>query len=317
MAKVVLLILSVLLTVCKVRCCDYAHTSDWNITYTESQYIFNAPLDKLYSIDKLQNIRNAYVLTINENNIDTLCSGTIANFPNLVLLELINSNIHDIQPGAFTNISSDLVLHLDTNKLTAIRTGVFTGLKIASLYLDNNQISVIEPDAFDNMPNLEVLSLNLNSISKWNSNWFKETPCLTYLYFNDNKIETLPANALKNIAMHTTNRSTLSLEHNRIHDIHPEAFKGVKNFGKIVLTGNRLTTLPPNILKDIESLTILNLVRNKLSCLSDEVLISTKNVRVVKLENNPLDDSCASRVQRINETVHINVYLYHTTMTWW
>lgn len=305
-----LLFLTLLLTCGGVKCCEYAHTTDWNITYTESEYIFNAPLEKLNSINKLQTIKSAYILTMNNNNIPTLCSGTIANFPNLVLLELINSNIENIEAGAFKNMSVNAVLHLDRNKLTAVRTGVFAGLEIASLYLDDNQISLIEADAFDNMPNLELLSLTMNSITKWNSEWFKGTPHLTYLYFGENKISQIPEYALKHIAEFTTNSSVLSLENNRINDIHPEAFRGVKHFGKIILHGNKLKDLPDNLLDNIESVILLDLRRNKLGCLSDEMLTSVKNVKIVKLQNNPLENSCENRVQQVKEKENINVYLH-------
>lgn len=303
------LVLFLFLACCEVKCCDYTRIIKWNIQYTEDEYIMNTPFKMLNAINELNNIRNAYVIMINDNNISTLCSETIVNFPKLVLLELINSNIVHIEPGAFNNLSNGTILHLERNKLDAVHSGIFTGLEITSLYLDENQISFINSDAFDNMPNLEVLSINRNSISDWNTEWFRQTPRLTYLYFNENKIKTLPANALKNLSEYVTNSTTLLLDNNRITDINARAFKGLKIFGKIILSGNKLMTLSDELMAEFEKVLVLDLRRNKFSCLLEEVLLSLRNVSIIKLQNNPLDDRCRSKIQDTVKKEGINIYL--------
>ncbi|XP_025835817.1 osteomodulin-like, partial [Agrilus planipennis] len=67
------------------------------------------------------------------------------------------------------------------------------------LSLSNNSISVIDPAAFDNMPNLRTIETEFNKISMWSPSWFTNSPNIVTVSFAHNKIASLPGNAFANL----------------------------------------------------------------------------------------------------------------------
>ncbi len=86
-----------------------------------------------------------------------------------------------------------LVLKLTNKGIQSLKRGDFSGLtNLKELWLDNNQIKLLQKEVFTYMPNLRSLVLTNNLISEVQPWAFAGLRSLTHLHLNGNQINTLP-----------------------------------------------------------------------------------------------------------------------------
>lgn len=254
--------------------------------------------------------------------IPTIFGGGIRNLKSVTTLKLSFCGIREIKPGGFVNLTHLETLSLSDNELDTIRYGVFNNLPVFTLFLHRNEIRTIESRAFDDMPNLYRIKLNSNLLTYWDSNWFKNTPRITDLFFRRNEILKIPGRAFRNLkGGHSYNGTytvdtKIYLSHNNISFIDPHAFEGLEEFnqlyldrnrlaeiddrvfshlkqiGVIFLSKNQLTSLPANMFPNINAdlLTLDLAANNNLSCISYEII--TKVKMTVLQDVRKLDCKC-------------------------
>ena len=105
------------------------------------------------------------------------------------------------------------------------------------LGLSNNDISVIENNAFNNLPNLTVLSLDNNDISKIEENAFNNLPKLTVLFLDNNHISKIQENAFNNLPK----LAVLSLNNNDISKIEENDFNNLPSLTGLSLMSNSIS----------------------------------------------------------------------------
>jgi Leucine-rich repeat (LRR) protein len=134
-------------------------------------------------------------------------------------------------------------LNLSHNHLTWIPNNAFAGMtKLQTLLLSDNQIIIVDPLAFQGLPNLILIDLDKNKLQK-----------ITVQF------------------AHLKNLTHLFLEDNNISFIAPYAFRDLTQLTKLLLGFNNLASIDPKALIDIEqsqpglvNLHILNLEKNPL-----------------------------------------------------
>ncbi|KAJ8959742.1 hypothetical protein NQ314_006170 [Rhamnusium bicolor] len=224
------------------------------------------------NVERIDNsiVQNPTYLRVNAR-IHTLFPGSVKNLNRLTVLKFSFCAIDNIMPGAFVNLPNLATLALPDNEIDHIKTGVFNNLNITTLYLQRNQIKIIDQQAFDNMPNLYKLKINANMISAWDSNWFHNTPSLTEIIFRRNEIQKIPNNAFKNInGSHIYNGTyivdtKIYLSKNNISVIEPEAFQGLGEISQLWLDRNQISKLDENVFSTISQIGALFLSKNKLA----------------------------------------------------
>lgn len=223
----------------------------------------------------------------------TLPTGAISGLENLKDLTITSCGIIEIQPGAFQDVTHLSKLNLKENAIKRIKKGVFNSLNITQLFLNKNDISFIDSNAFDDMPNLVKIKLNFNQISIWDSSWFKSTPLLRTVLMRRNSIEEIPENALRNFV--TKGNATdgkklpdlkIFLSKNKITKIHPQAFRGIRKIGQLFLDRNNLTVLDKNTFTGLEHIHLLNLARNNFSAIPKDIFLTVKSIRQLDLSAN-------------------------------
>lgn len=295
-------------------------TLSCNRSYLENASVKYSKRDRILhripttGVDNIINVTNAFALYINNNDLPELCEDAFASFPRMETFELSSNNIRRIEPGAFKNLK-ECTVNIRDNQLTTIEKGIFNGLNIFFLSLRGNQISYIHAEAFDDMPYLEHIYLDSNKLRRWNSDWFKGTPRLLRISFNDNQIESIPANAFKNIhGLHLdldayphnyppTSKAALILSRNQIRKIHKTAF-----FGNETLTRNNDIHSVNTCFSDAyKKIYLINLNFNKIKCLKENVLLSMDCIKYIYMENNPVEPECAASMMDISKKN--NIYL--------
>lgn len=237
----------------------------------------------------LVNIRNIDDQTINATDylrisgrITRIPSGAIKNLPLISTLKLTFCGTQEITPGAFENVKNLATLALSDNEITHIRFGVFNNLNITVLFLQRNEIKIIDSSAFDNMPNLFRIKLNSNQISTWDSEWFRNTPRITELIFRRNNITEIPAGAFHKIKGshvfddHSTIDTKIYLSKNKISKIDPNAFQGFQEFSQLWLDRNEISVLDVKIFDSLLQIGGIYLGRNRISQLPDSLFPNLK-----------------------------------------
>ncbi|KAB0795161.1 hypothetical protein PPYR_12000 [Photinus pyralis] len=242
-------------------------------------------------------LRPAVGIEISNQKLPILYSGAVQNMVVLQMIKIEHCQVQDIHPGAFMILPYINTIFLRNNLLVYIKTGIFNNLRVAQLYLNNNNISYIENTALDDMPNLRLLNLDNNQLKHWNNDWFTNTYNLEHLSIDSNQLTKLPANAFNKLK---NGRSTvIRLSNNQIMYIHPQAFRKLSLLHALWLNDNNLTDFDGTILSSFERLFVLSLSGNKLSCLDVSALYDLKSPQIVlHVENNePMSCECLKKLE--------------------
>jgi hypothetical protein len=126
-------------------------------------------------------------------------------------------------------------LDLGSNKISEISKNAFQDQqKLRELWLDNNQIKVLQPGIFDQLTSLTILSLSKNLIEVIEDSLFSKNEKLEKLYLHENKIAAVGPNAIN----HLTKLKFLSLYGNPC--MHPNVTwgKNPQNLGIFSYSGS-------------------------------------------------------------------------------
>lgn len=218
--------------------------------------------------------------------VPVLPPGAIHDLAHLEDVKITSALMEKVYAGAFQNLPKLSKLNLNDNVIQHISSGVFNKLNISVLFLNKNEISSIDSDAFDDMPNLTKIKLNSNKLSAWKSEWFKRTPRLETVLVRRNAIEEVQKYAFKNLAANGIPVLNIYLSKNLIKIIHPQAFSGVAIWGDVFLDRNKLTQLNGDIFENVHSIRKLNFSRNNISSISENLFKTAKTVGMLDLTAN-------------------------------
>ncbi|KAL3281786.1 hypothetical protein HHI36_004987 [Cryptolaemus montrouzieri] len=234
----------------------------------EPQYYY------ISSRDVPQGLAQTHKIIVNQR-ITRLQQFNYSNFENLEELKIDFCKVREIDAGAFDSLRSIVTLTLSGNNIAEIEKGIFNNLQVENLNLSTNYITSIHPQAFDNITNLKTVILDYNQLKCWSSDWFYNTPSLRNLSFRHNLLEELPDNALINFRSEIKNETEISVDfgYNKIHLIHPRAFKCVENFSLLNLEYNKLLMLKVETFRNVTKIKNLILRGNPLTCFPKELLL--------------------------------------------
>uniref|UniRef100_A0A8B9S9S9 Leucine rich repeat containing G protein-coupled receptor 6 n=1 Tax=Apteryx owenii TaxID=8824 RepID=A0A8B9S9S9_APTOW len=192
-----------------------------------------------------QNLSSLVVLHLHNNRIQSLGAN---GFDGLHSLETLDLNYNELLefPGAIRTLGRLQELGFHNNNIKAIPENAFVGNPLLqTIHFYDNPIQFVGQSAFQYLPKLHTLSLNVANLSLF--------PC--YLELSHNQIEELPSfhrcqrlEELFTVLLYTPltgiSLSCRDLSWNYIQLIHPEAFVTLHSLTKLDLTDNQLVTLP-------------------------------------------------------------------------
>ncbi len=117
---------------------------------------------------------------------------------------------------------------------------------VQSLYLANNKLTTIQPNAFAGLPNLTTLNLSYNQLKDIQPDAFADPTKLEGLSLNFNQLKDIQPDAFANL----TNLTTLNLSHNQLKDIQPDAFADLTNLRGLRLDKNQLNKKTKEAIKE-------------------------------------------------------------------
>jgi hypothetical protein len=143
--------------------------------------------------------------------------------------------------------------------LVGLHSTVHTG-KFQYLQIQCNQISIIPPHTFHDLAGVITLNLSSNHLKVITQHMFAGLSDLTELDISSNYIESIEQNAFVG-----TDIQTLCLDQNKITDIAPGAFAGLRSLRELRLSFNSISDLTSGVFTDLVSLEKLYLNGNPIA----------------------------------------------------
>ncbi|XP_072230938.1 transforming growth factor beta activator LRRC32 [Leuresthes tenuis] len=261
-------------------------------------------------------------------------------------LEVLNMSNNCIRSFSVTHkslLKTVKVINLSYNSLQSLNFGENTLRSLKRLFLQGNDLSVLDPQIFQRVSSIKYLHLEQNNVKICGSeqnqheqtltdqnHWdppgcvsFSSVPNLHFLYLSENNLRTLPENAfvdtpLKlldlslNPGLDMHKGSLSGLEHSLVHLLLRENnisslntdLSSLKSLKHVDLSTNQLNTLPMwNKDSSIES---LNLRNNKLVTLDHQTILALEHsLKTLYMGTNPL--SCCDNLGFLHIVQHSTV----------
>ncbi|PAV75629.1 hypothetical protein WR25_07966 [Diploscapter pachys] len=239
-------------------------------------------------VPRLRNLRKLY---LNRNRISQLSPTAFNNYVSadlIVKLEIAGNRLTDatlgdslvfrplkllqelsLETNALTQIPSAALvnqkqtltnLNLGLNNINDVPVGALDFPNLTSLSLEFNGITVIPPQAFQGLPNLQYLYLTGNKFPSWAVEMFRYIPQLRTLGIGETPISVIPNNAF----MHIIHLIRLEMSEAAVDTIERGAFQRVPQIQAIVLNKNRLSQVRQDFFEGLNDLYSIDLQGNRI-----------------------------------------------------
>ncbi|XP_067419845.1 toll-like receptor 13 [Emydura macquarii macquarii] len=252
-----------------------------------------------------RHLSQLHILDLGGNNIRHLTSRSFQGLSSLSKLYLDGNRIREISSDIFLPVQKRLeVLDLKGNRLQYITKKQHKGPpfrnlhKLYDLKLQAQQpygMKIIPPRFFQGLVALHFLYLSENKLLSISPDAFDDLGQLQYLGLADssNGMQDLPAGIFRNLSC----LQTLNLENVGLHSLTLEVFGNLSSLTSLLLAKNQLQTVNVSVATTLGSLRYLDLRKCPLSCTCENLWfqdwLNNSQVQVVYLYNY----SCDSRQQ--------------------
>lgn len=246
----------------------------FNTLFTDAQAIqlslqnLNFNENQLITFPILNNITNLRTIILSNNhlNYDSITGIDLyLTYPNLRIIDLSFNSFNKI-PKHFLSSSS----HHNPS--------------LTHLYLNNNEIEIIEDNAFELFTNLKVLKLSKNNIAIVSKLWFGQNINLRELDLNFNQINKIDILAFK----YMDNLQVLKMRRNKLEHLSDGSFWGLSKLKKLQLDHNNIDVISQGWTYGLDSLKELSLKYNSITNISDNSWSSAKKLIEINLSFNKL-----------------------------
>lgn len=242
-------------------------------------------------------------------------------------LEVLNMSHNCISNFSLTNkhlLRSVKIINLSHNSLQSLTFGENTLQSLQKLFLQGNDLAVLDPQIFQRLPSVTHLQLQQNNLKicplDQNCVSFGSIPKLRFLNLSENNLGSVPANAFHNTSLalldlslnpglHMNKRSLSGLEtslvrlllrENNISGLNTD-LSSLTSLKHIDLSTNQLTTLPTwNKESSIESLNLQN--NNLVTVEYSTMLTLRRSLKTLYMGSNPL--SCCRNLDFLHIVQH-------------
>ncbi|KAM5148716.1 extracellular matrix protein 2 [Mantella aurantiaca] len=204
-----------------------------------------------------------------------------------------NDYYSPLPPGCFI---SEITVSCSNAKLTGIPP--LSNQDVKSLDLQGNLITTVPKDAFNGMPNLEMIDLSKNKLTTTGIDLhaFKPLKSLKRLYLDGNLLDQIPPELPSTL-------EELKINENKLGSLELDSLKDLKNLVTLELEGNQLSeaNVSPLAFKPLQRVTYMRLGRNKFRTMPQGLPAS---VEELYLENNEIEEILETS---LNHTVNLNI----------
>lgn len=215
-----------------------------------------------------------------------------------MLLNLAGNLIRILPFNAFRDVPALQILWLNQNNLIFLYPDAFIALgNLKELNLSRNaRLTYLHSYTFRGLLNLISLDLSHCNIFDIHPVVFSHVSSLEFLDLSSNKMHFIPQ-ALRKLH----NMTRLSLENNRIEAIGKNSFKYQEALEDLNLRRNRIWAIQVEAFNQMNKLSVLNLGHNSISHLPNQLFSGLDQLRIMYLQANKIDKINCS----FNELVHL------------
>ncbi|XP_045107837.1 LOW QUALITY PROTEIN: protein artichoke-like [Portunus trituberculatus] len=175
-------------------------------------------------------------------------------------------------------------LSLEANNITELQSFVFSKLKLHTLNLKGNMISLISDYALDGLESsLQELNLENNDLKALPTDALKSMAALRTLRAAWNHVKELDLPACSLAAL-----QELDLSSNSVRKIKSKSVAGAPGLASLSLYMNAIASVSKNAFKENPALETLFLGNNDIQELDAETFLHNPNIRIIDLSNNNL-----------------------------
>ncbi len=210
--------------------------------------------------------------------------------------DLSNQRINSLEGLLYVpEIEKCQALDLHHNQISSIQPGAFQGLtNLEWLHLDHNQISSIQPGTFQELVSLRRIHLNNNQITSIQPGSFQGLSQLEKLLLNNNRITSIQPGTFQGLQ----NLGVLELDHNQISSIQPGTFQGLSKLWELNLKNNQISTIQPGTFQGLTNLLSLILRNNQISTIQPGSFQGLPSLFWFELSSNRLSADTISMVRQ-------------------
>eukprot|EP00961_Rhodomonas_salina_P140416 1889342-Rhodomonas_salina.1 len=128
-------------------------------------------------------------LDLRGNNLSAVSPTTFGPLDSLLVLQLRDNQIHSVESGAFATLTSLLVLDMIGNRVRDLAMIDETPSSLRAVYLERNELTVIQGGSLDGLTPVKYLQLGYNRITKLERFSFEAVPGLKKLGLAANSIQ--------------------------------------------------------------------------------------------------------------------------------
>ena len=252
----------------------------------EEEFLFNV------TTCDIPNCPNNCFCTLGNNTLLTSCYDGREEADTVVFPEAITTlylgyiQLTSIQPFTFKGVANGWTeLWLNNNNLSALQPGVFYGLQsLEFLTLYKNKLSEVRLGTFSGLDSLLELELKYNLLSSLQSGIFQELRSLENLALDYNRLVELQSGIFRGLI----NIEEIDADKNPIRKVSVDVFQGLKQMKELDLDGNMISELQTGVFEGMPILEELELDDNRLTEIPEGLFSGLIEIKGMSLSNNKL-----------------------------
>ncbi|CAB1444730.1 unnamed protein product [Pleuronectes platessa] len=165
-------------------------------TGTELQDLPEALFQKLLSLESLTLKSNKLLMSLYENQLESLGPGVFGPMP-LQELWLYDNKLSRLEDDTFRNLTHLRLLVLSRNQINYVSSGTFRGLeKVGEISLHTNLLTTLQAGTFQGLPSLVNISLEHNFITSLPVGFLLGVSHLGQIDLRNNSFNSMPQESL-------------------------------------------------------------------------------------------------------------------------
>ncbi|KOC59651.1 Carboxypeptidase N subunit 2 [Habropoda laboriosa] len=218
-------------------------------------------------------------------------------------LNLKDNELTEIPSGTLKALRNLTILDLSMNKIERVNDNAFTGLKLVTLKLSDNEVT-LAPMSFRGLDR-SLKNLNLKGTrQKKVPEALRGLKTLAFLDLSQNSIRELPGSAATKAFESLESLTGLNLERNLIQSIGPDAFHGIKNtLSSLSLLNNLIPDFPTAAINSVQDLRVLDIGFNLITELPVDAFQKNPSITLLAIDGNPLSTVPEEALARLNGTL--------------
>ncbi|XP_076160334.1 insulin like growth factor binding protein acid labile subunit convoluted [Ptiloglossa arizonensis] len=259
--------------------------------------VLNLSHNKIRKLDSntFRGMRFLARLFLSDNQINDVGRGTFGPVTRIGTIDLARNFIKKIDFQMFNQLQFAELLDVSENFVTVVEKLSFKDLYLATVNLSRNEISKIEPGAFENCVNMTVLDLSRNKLDNISKYSFDSATYATELQLSYNLFT-----ALNQVPLHNmTGLKILNVSHNLIHSVPRQTFPKLYELHTIDLSHNNLSEIHNAVFQTLFSLRFLNLSHNSMEKIKPSTFGPLPTLLELDMSYNRLNDVARGSLTRL------------------